>query len=77
MTDTTKQFKLDDEVVSIKDIAEKVEEELKLGSIGIVVNAFRAANKMDLLNEIIPHLSLGNREGIDDVLNGRIANRYY
>lgn len=77
MADTTKQFKLDDEVVSIKDIAKKVEEELKLGSIGIVVNAFRAANKMDLLNEIIPHLSLGNREGIDDVLNGRVANRYY
>lgn len=77
MADATKQFKLDDEVVSIKDIANKVEEELKLGSIGIVVNAFRAANKMDLLNEIIPHLSLGNREGIDDVLNGRIANRYY
>lgn len=77
MADTTKQFKLDDEVVSIKDIAKKVEEELKLGSIGMVVNAFRAANKMDLLNEIIPHLSLGNREGIDDVLNGRIANRYY
>lgn len=77
MSDATKQFKLDDEVVSIKDIAKKVEEELKLGSIGIVVNAFRAANKMDLLNEIIPHLSLGNREGIDDVLNGRVANRYY
>lgn len=77
MSDATKQFKLDDEVVSIKDIANKVEEELKLGSIGIVVNAFRAANKMDLLNEIIPHLSLGNREGIDDVLNGRVANRYY
>lgn len=77
MADTTKQFKLDDEVVSIKEIAKKVEEELKLSSIGMVVNAFRAANKMDLLSEIIPHLSLGNREGIDDVLNGRIANRYY
>jgi hypothetical protein len=77
MADTTKHFKLDDEVVSIKDIAKKVEEELKLGSIGIVVNAFRSANKMDLLKEIIPHLSLGNREGIDDVLNGRIENRYY
>jgi hypothetical protein len=33
MADTTKHFKLDDEVVSIKDIAIKVEEEVNYPSV--------------------------------------------
>jgi hypothetical protein len=53
---------------------ENLEEMLKCNEVGLVVQAFRARGKMDLLHELAPNVKTkGLREALEDVLDGVIC----
>lgn len=65
------------EVVKLEDIAKVVEHEMKLNSTGKIVNMFRCRNKMELLEKIIPFLSVGPQRAVCEAINPKSVHIYY
>lgn len=53
-------------------LAKDIELDLKLKTIGDVVNSHRINNSLDLLISVLPYLTRGNREAIDDAICGKL-----
>lgn len=72
-----KIFIVENGKLTFEELVEEVEQTLKLGSVGMVVNSFRQNGKMSLLEDIIPHLTRGNRDAINAVLYEDILGAYF
>lgn len=70
-------FEVDGAVLTLEDLAKRVDEELKLTPIGILVEVFRRNDMTSKLREIAPHLSSGNRDNINNVLDGVVCGKYF
>ena len=72
-----KVFRIDDISLSAESLAEYIEEQLKMMTIGSLVQLFRSHAKLELLKEMMPFLSKGNQLALEDVFDGKTYNRYY
>lgn len=70
-------FKWHDETLTLGDIAAEVEAKLMLTPTGAVVNIFREHDKEDLLEQIVPMLSIGNQRAIEAVLMMQVSEIYW
>lgn len=66
-------------VISLQEIANKIDEELKLNSVGKVVHMFRSKGKIDILESALPYVAEQNKKDIHTALNGTLAacTQYY